>query len=211
MIPDRLKLMGVPIRIETGDATRWRRQLPETRYSGDRLVIDETITSPVLRELAFVKELTSCILYTVGADELVKDNRTLGLFSRLMHQALQGIIQSSQTRQTIATSPADELSQLYWEQMLADFEQLALKETAPSLEPYLHNPFDGHQTAAPAVGDCDDEDPFDFSDLDGSAVCEETDCESFWDEYFRAEEPETWIDYADSLERSNNEGWFYED
>ena len=211
MIPDRLKLMGVAIRIETGDASRWRRQLPETRYSGDRLVIDETITSPVLRELAFVKELTSCILNTVGADELVKDNRTLGLFSRLMHQALQGIIQSSQTRQTIATSPADELSQLYWEQMLADFEQLALKETVPSPEPYLHNPFDGHQTAAPAVGDCDDDEPFDFSDFYGSAVCEETDCKSFWDEYFRAEEPETWIDYADSLERSNNEGWFYED
>ena len=213
MIPDRLKLMGVAIRIETGDASRWRRQLPETRYSGDRLVIDEAITSPALRELAFIKELTSCILYTVGADELLKDNRTLGLFSRLMHQAMQGIIRSEL-----------KCHYQYWNASLADEQPennriYAVSEQESHLSYFCEGiDISFFEHCEGDSGDADDdydmpdypEDYYD--DLINNNYEDPDEVKSYWDEYLEPEEPlESWTSYSESCALSNNSGWFYGD
>lgn len=216
MIPGKIQLMGVPVTIEIGNARAWRKQSLEARYGGDRLVIDEQIASRHLREISFVRELITQILYTMGENELLNNRHSLNLFSRMMHQALQGIIQSEIAQHGNQMPPDAEHDECYWAYLLANAGALSDKNDGELLDTWDIEGLDEYLF--------DHEEPDDDYEYDcmRDHASEEADryedygaevVKSFWDEYFEPDERDSasWTDYADRYERSNDRGWYYED
>ena len=206
MIPTSFQLAGMPFTVEYADLCQGNTPSREERYNSGRLLIDAS-TWVIPREQNYYRELTAYILLTMGEEELLRNEQFLGVFSKLLHQALWCIQQEKAAISCCTLHNESDLPS-YWEYLLAYCEELS-----------PDNDYELDQMSF--LGDVEDDDGDQWLDgdegLDDSSNedsentgddYDNPDCDGY---YARTSDLEPWTEIADCWQRSDNDGWYYGD
>jgi hypothetical protein len=202
MIPTSFQLAGMPVTVEFADGCLGDKPSREELFDSGRLLVGVS-ASTIRQEQNYYREMAAYIFMTMGEEEVVQNERFLGIFSKLLHQALQCIQQEKVSLGGVGQRSPEALEESNWKHLLAHCNDLSADG-------------DGELALMYFLGFEEDEDDDQWMDeawRDNPEVCspdcdDELDCDGY---YSRTADLEPWTEIAACWQRSDDEGRYYDD